>query len=544
MKETGWIIIALALAKDSAGRPSYEVAAQRMRGWRRDGPTFQAPGIRKTLDVPSPDEDMAFAQPSAAPGVPAQVLRAAIGVYAGGDPLCSFGQSEDVEEFLAADGSPARPGAPCVCLRRLAERLLDPLPVGAYDLDVLRSYLNLPRRGETAQGRADTIADLVEQVLAPLILAQNLVSWERLVDFTLETWHPSCLPFGPFKGRRVTDARVDAKLLDWLRRLAAGPSGRGAAMAQWHLARLERTAGHSASYPGGHVSMGEESGSSSHAAPAGLAVWRDPGAARLREAIERARMRLSALEAELMALRWDIQAASAAVYRLVAPWYRRRDRLRLAVDYRRRFLDALFAGGEKRAQQKAREYATRRDRLETEYDQADREAAEKQEMSEDQRAELESIFKSLVRLHHPDRHVADPERHAAMTRLLQVVNVARDCGDLALLRDIAADTPGFIERQGWGRLDVAERDVDADLADILASLQTQILERLEAVAALRKSEDHAFALACRQDPDRLTRAADQSRRSLAEEIDRLEAEAAALEEEIAALTGAESAIAA
>jgi uncharacterized protein (UPF0335 family) len=122
--------------------------------------------------------------------------------------------------------------------------------------------------------------------------------------------------------------------------------------------------------------------------------------------------------------------------------------------------------------------------------------------------------------------------------------VARDCGDLALLRDIAADTPGFIERQGWGRLDVAERDVDADLADILASLQTQILERLEAVAALRKSEDHAFALACRQDPGRLTRAADQSRRSLAEEIDRLEAEAAALEEEIAALTGAESAIAA
>ena len=89
--------------------------------------------------------------------------------------------------------------------------------------------------------------------------------------------------------------------------------------------------------------------------------------------------------------------------------YQKRDRLRLIVDYRKKYLDSLVRGGDEEA-------------------------------------------KSLHLT--PALSPSDAEREIA--KLTAAINRAKDAGDIATLREIAEDPNGYILRQGWASLDFSD----------------------------------------------------------------------------------------
>jgi hypothetical protein len=51
---------------------------------------------------------------------------------------------------------------------------------------------------------------------------------------------------------------------------------------------------------------------------------------------------------------------------------------------------------------------------------------------------LKTLFNKRAPLYHSDRYAQEPERQEVYVRLMQEVNQARDRGDIATLREIAA----------------------------------------------------------------------------------------------------------
>lgn len=102
------------------------------------------------------------------------------------------------------------------CALRLAQRLLDPVPAGNCKLQTVRQYYRLAERGaHTSRGDAETVADLLTNVLRPITEQRGLDSWTEICAYTKAEWFPSRIAFGKFKGRQIQDAFTDIALLGW-----------------------------------------------------------------------------------------------------------------------------------------------------------------------------------------------------------------------------------------------------------------------------------------------------------------------------------------
>ncbi len=142
-------------------------------------------------------------------------------------------------------------------------------------------------------------------------------------------------------------------------------------------------------------------------------------------------------------------------------------------------------------------------------------------------------------LYHPDRYAQKPDKQAIYARLMQEINQARDCGDIARLREIANDPNGFLLRQGLSGLDLSDDAKLAKLQPLYAALQAHILTTLEDLDRLCASGDYELYQLSQERPDVLATLADQQAEELAAEITGLEAGAAQLAVEIESLTGAD-----
>ena len=121
--------------------------------------------------------------------------------------------------------------------------------------------------------------------------------------------------------------------------------------------------------------------------------------------------------------------------------------------------------------------------------------------------------------------------------MMQVINQARDEGDIGVLREIADDPEGYVGRQGWGRLDMADDDDPDHLTRMYEGLRAQILSVLDSLTALHESP--AFDMHARVEaaPDVLDEIVEEQGAILDEEIDALLAEAHQIGREIEELTG-------
>ena len=266
-------------------------------------------------------------------------------------------------------------------------------------------------------------------------------------------------------------------------------------------------------------------------------VYVNPELHRLRGLVDAARARLAELEAGFTVEKAQIGALKARLFSRLRPQFQERDRLRLVVSYRRKYLETLVRLGEEDAGKIDEEYREADARYEREYSETAAAMAEWKELAPGEAAELGRLWRKLVKLFHPDRFASDPVQQATYEKLTAAINHAKDNGDLATLRKIAEDPQGFILRQGWASLEFADTEQIAQLRRLWESIELEIVRVLEALNALRESPDYELQRLTARSPAFFDETVGRHLASLEVEIQGLAGQAAELEREIAELLG-------
>lgn len=389
------------------------------------------------------------------------------------------------------------------CALRFAQRMLDPVPAGNCKLQSLRQFYRLPERGaHTALGDVQTVSDLITNVLRPIAEHRGIKSWSDVCAYTRAEWFPSRIAFGKFKGRDFRDARADEPLHNWLKWLASSSNHRSATMGKWYLEKLkrvEREGEDILSLPDLAVEPDTQKRSGSIETAIGIVVYIHPEIAPLRNMVAAARSRLAEIETNYTRDRFAVEATQAKLFNLVREHYQKRDRLRLVVDHRRKYLKVLLASGDEEAAHVADDYEKARAQSDSNYEGAAKAATNRKELSSEEEGELRTLWKKLVRLYHPDRFAGEADTIDTYEKLTSAINRAKEEGDIELLREIAGDPNGFILRQGWTRLDFSDANEIESLRKLLETLHAEIVNKLEALNNLHESSDYElYHLSSRQ----------------------------------------------
>ena len=147
------------------------------------------------------------------------------------------------------------------------------------------------------------------------------------------------------------------------------------------------------------------------------------------------------------------------------------------------------------------------------------------------------LFRSLVKLYHPDRFANEPDKLETYHKLTAAINRAKDAGDIQTLREIAEDPHGFILRQGWATLDFSDEAELAQLRRLHETLQLAIIAVLESLNRLRESPDYELCQLSEKKPGLLDELAAERKKLLEKESVELEKQAEQLADEIEELSG-------
>jgi len=229
----------------------------------------------------------------------------------------------------------------------------------------------------------------------------------------------------------------------------------------------------------------------------------------------------------------------SALFKILQNEYQTRDRFRLVIKYRRTFIEVLLSGGEDEAAQVENEYASEKIKSDKEYQEAAEVADDQKVLSEAEQIEIKGIWRKLVRIFHPDRYINEPEKMEVYEKLTGLINAARDKGDIDLLREIADDPNKFIARQGWGDIDLHEEKDLNSLRKLYEILEIKIVDTLSLINELNESADYELYQICSRNESALQDMAAKFAEEIKAEIEALETEAAALNEQIQELTGSE-----
>ena len=516
-----------------------EIGAQKMKGWLPDGPPFRRLLNHNANISPEASRVNGYTREILErDGEDPLAVYQDFATYAGQVPLVAYNLAFDWDNVLLPEWQRlgiAPIGQRGWCALELARRLLDPVPAGNCKLQTLRQFYRLPERGaHTALGDVQTVVDLLGTVLRPLAEARGLHTWADLVAVTESTWFPSLIAFGKFKGRNFREAATDSELHDWLLWLTGSSNARSASMGRWYLAQLETGAPQQAAVG---VAASDSAAGSALEGGSAVVLYLSPQKAELQHLITAARDRLAELEAEYTTQKHAVDVALARLFQALRPHYQRRDQLQLNVDFRRKYLDALMQAGDEEAEEVAQAHAQARQQTNAEYEQAGAEAASKHALTDEQAQEMQGIWRKLVRMFHPDRCMDDPEKRKAHEWLTAEINQARDRGDIQRLREIAQNPDAFLLKHGMTPLSQDDSTDVLRLRTLLDSLQQRVLESLEALNDLRETSGYELQQRIQQDSDFFAATVAEHIQALEAEMAALETEAAQLADEIEGLTG-------
>jgi DNA polymerase-3 subunit epsilon len=531
MDDFAWILIDTETTGFQQPIYTVELAAQKMRGWEREGGSFRRL-LNQNQSIPS--------EASRVHGYTAEILERDgdlpgkvyrdFGGYAEGLPVVAYNLSYDWDDVLVREWK--RLGIPQIgergfCAYLLAQRLLDPVPAGNCKLQTLRQYYRLPERGaHTAMGDVDTVIDLMQTVLRPIAKARGLKSWEQIIGYTQEEWYPSRLPFGKFKGRPFFDANEDQELRSWLSWLAESSNQKSSRMGKWYIDHLESgKAVEEVVFP-----------SADKGAP-GMVIYQHPELKQYRTLVEAARSRLAELELEYGIEKAKVDSIRSRLFESLRSYYQERDRVRLVIQYRNAFIDALLSEGEESAEKTTGAYERASSEQEEEYDSIASALEGKRELNHEEAAKLKMLWKKLVRMFHPDQYEQDPEKRQTYELLTQAINAARDRGDIELLELIAKDPQAFILAQGWVSVPLDDLDGVRELRSLYEVLQVRILEVIESLEELRASPDFELFQFAEKDEAVIDRVIEEQRIQLEKNLEELKLEADKKAAEIEELTG-------
>ncbi len=320
---------------------------------------------------------------------------------------------------------------------------------------------------------------------------------------------PERLVFGKYKGRPFCEALNDAAFMRWLHNLSRSPIHKSAVIGDWYLNELQCVDRRSTVQP-----------------------FHSPELNELRASIERSREKIAELDSTYTQEHQAVERIRARLFLLLRPSYEKLDALRIQVDYRRRFLEALLQGHSDQAEIIAEEEQYAQSRNHQAYEEAGQSASDKPELCEQERAELRAIYRKLAALYHPDKYANDPESQDSFIELMKQINQAKDAGDINILRDIAKNPNQFLESTGRRSLDLDDNSELDSLQLLYIKLQERIGELQKQLHELRASSDYELWKLCEQDPDFLDTIAEEQVRDLEEEARKLEDECSVLADEI------------
>jgi DNA polymerase-3 subunit epsilon len=497
-----WILIDTETTGLSNPIFAVEIAAQKMRGWEKEGKPFRRM-LNHGCEIPAEVSRVhgytrEILERDGSP--PAEVYEA-FAAYAGNLPVVAYHLEYDWDQVLLPEWRRlgiSQIGIPGFCALKLAQRLLDPVPAGNCKLQTLRQYYRLPESGaHTALGDVLTVMELMKEVLRPLAEKRGLDTWEKIQNFAGDEWFPSRLPFGKFKGRLYQEAHEDAELRAWLEWLAESTNEKSSTMGRWYLTQLENGNGlEDAAFLDLQI---QEQADASAGSVGGLVVFQQPEIELYQRLVEAARVRLAELELEYGIEKSKVDSIRSRLFAALRVFYQERDRLRLLVQFRKAFIERLLAEGEESAGNTAGDYQRESTANDKEYDSTAAALEGKRELNEQETAKLKQLWKKLVRMFHPDLYEHDPEKRKTYERLTQAINEARDRGDIELLETIAKDPQAFILKQGWASISLDVTRGLMELRSLYEHLQARILELIETLDEVRASADYQIFQAAEAD---------------------------------------------
>ena len=253
-------------------------------------------------------------------------------------------------------------------------------------------------------------------------------------------------------------------------------------------------------------------------------IYTNPELEELRLLVAEARAQLAELETDYTKEKSRVDAVQAVLFRRLREHYQKRDRLRLAVEYRQKFLDSFVRDDPDEVEQAEKDLHQAKAQLDEDYEKLAAAADQKKQLTAEQEAELMLLWKKLVKLYHPDRFANEPDKLETYSKLTAAINLAKDTGDIELLREIAEDPHGFILRQGWAKLDFSDQEELTQLKRLHETLQKEIAAVTESLNQLRASPDYELCQLAEQKPGMLDELA-------AERVKQLEVENAELEQQ-------------
>lgn len=524
-----------------------EVAAQTMEGWKPVGEPFRRL-INVNAEIPSEVSRVHgyTKEILERDGLPPTVVHEQLYQYADGATVCSYNLKFDYDDVLLREWR--RLGIveilpPGFCLLRLTQRLIDPIASGNHKLQTLRQFYRLPERGaHTALGDVQTVIDLLTTVLRPIAAELGLHSVEQLKAFTEEAWFPTRIPFGKHKGRSYQEARQDHDLRSWIEWLSESDNERSRSMGCWYLEQLERplkTSEHTAKIFINATDSAQPSARRGEARM-GIVIFNDAEIRQLKALVSAARERLADLEMVLDRERAGIAKTQAELFNLLKSSYKRRDSLKLVIEYRRKFIQSLLAELDLDPADVRSQFDHDQKKLDDDFEAAEKLTEQVSSLSDDQQNEIKDLYRKLVKLYHPDRFNSDEGKSKAYTLLMAIINQAKSRMDISLMREIANDPSAFMRKNNLGELQVFEEDESENLRRLYESLQTRILDTIASIDELRSgAQFELFRLACRR-PGYLDEVATEYRRELDAECEILMAEADELQKQVKTLQDEEA----
>ncbi|HEY1490885.1 MAG TPA: hypothetical protein VGF90_07585 [Verrucomicrobiae bacterium] len=259
----------------------------------------------------------------------------------------------------------------------------------------------------------------------------------------------------------------------------------------------------------------------------------------LHQLVTGARAQLAELETDYSREKSRMDAVQAGLFRHLRGHYQKRDRLRLAIEYRQKFLDSFIRDSTDEVEQAEKDLGEAKARLDADYEQLAAAADKKKKLTAAQEAELTQLWKKLVKLYHPDRFANEPEKLETYHKLTAAINLAKNNGVVETLREIADDPQDFLQRKGWAALDFSDQEELTQLRRLHETLQMEIAAVTEALKQLRVSTDYELCQLADRKPGMLDELAAERAKQLEIENAELEKLAEELAEKIKKLARAE-----
>ena len=548
MKKAGrWLLVDTETTGLIQPIHAVEIAAQLMEGWKPVGEPFRQL-INVDAEIPSEVSRVHgyTKEILQRDGLPPTVVHEKLYEYADGAAVCSYNLKYDYDDVLLREWR--RIGivkvlSPGFCLLRLTQRLIDPVSSGNHKLQTLRQFYRLPERGaHTALGDVQTVLDLFTTVLRPMAAEFGLQTIDQLKKFTEEIWFPTRIPFGKYRGRSYQDARQDNDFRSWIEWLSKSDNERSRSMGCWYLEQLKRPLKSSENSAKIFINATDSAqpGARRGEARMGIVIFNDAKIKQLKALVSAARERLADLEMVLDRDRAGVAKTQGELFSLLKTSYKRRDDLKLVIEYRRLFIQSLLADLDLDPADVRTQFNSSQKRLDEEFEAAEKLTEQVTSLSAEQQNEMKDLYRKLVKLYHPDLVNSDQSKSKAYTRLLAIINQAKARMDIALMREIANDPPAFMRKNNLGELQEYAEDGSENLRRLYDSLQAKILDAIASIDELRSgAQFELFRLASRR-AGYINEVATQYRAEIDAECEILMAEADKLRKEIKTLQDEEA----